>query len=60
MAKIVGGLVHSGDATAHFTSYSNPTGNLKGSDNPAHAKPPVGYMMDPVKVAKMMLHRGGK
>lgn len=58
--KLIGGIVHRGDATAKFSSLSNPTGRMVAKGNPAHAKGATGRMMDPVKMAGMWLKSGGK
>lgn len=57
MAKVVGGLVHRGDATAKMSN-GNPAGPKRSKANPAHSKGGTGRMMDPVKAAGKMLRRG--
>lgn len=59
MAKMVGGLVHRGDATAKMSG-GHPAGRKMSKSNPAHSKGGMSRMSDPVKMAKATLHRGGK
>lgn len=60
MAKVMGGLVMRGDATAAISNWSSPTGKSKALSNPAHSAPGKGKMSDPVKMAGAVLKRGGK
>lgn len=58
MAKVMGGIVHRGDATAHFSSLASPTGKTRKGRNPAHGSPSAKTMKDPVKAATARLRKG--
>ena len=58
MAKVMGGIVHRGDATAHFSSLASPTGKTRKNSDSGQRSPGASTMANPVKAANAVLRRG--